>query len=220
MPLFRSANKVLYYAHVPKAAGTTVEQYIKARFGHLAFHDATFGAQAPTERWSQTSPQHIPEAARQRYLPDSFLDASFATVRHPATRLFSAFLFQRDIEAAIPAGTPFKTWLDTLEKQTPNTPHLFDGHIRPMSDFIPEKAQVFQIEKGLNAVVDWLDLQTGSTAPDIVMAPKNVLVDRLRFQKREVPTDTITPDAFERIAVMYRTDYARFGYDLYPPGAG
>ena len=217
MPLIRLPNaKLIYFAHVPKCAGTTIERYLETRFGTLGFLDRQYGTIDLADRWSHTSPQHMPEQVRQRYLPDDFIDASFAIVRHPATRLRSVFLFQREIQGGIPADQDFEGWLTSLSNPS-ESPFALDGHLRPMLDCVPEQAKVFTLETGLQAVIDWLDTVSGETADDIPLRPLNVLQRRLQSENRPIPQVSLSQEALERVAELYAADYARFNYDLMPP---
>ena len=104
MPLAFVNGALLYFAHVPRAAGTSIEQYLIQRFGPLAFLDPAFLAVPEAERWSRTSPQHLTAAALSRLVPESWIRHRFAVVRHPEDRILSVFRFQRDIEGNIPPG--------------------------------------------------------------------------------------------------------------------
>ncbi|MGC1494884.1 MAG: sulfotransferase family 2 domain-containing protein [Sulfitobacter sp.] len=217
MPLIRLSNaKLIYFAHVPKCAGSTIERYLETRFGSLGFLDRQYGAIDVADRWSRTSPQHMPEQVRQRYLPDDFLDASFAIVRHPATRLRSVFLFQREIQGGIATDQKFESWLASLSNVNAS-PFALDGHLRPMTDCVPEQATVFALEAGLPSVIDWLDVMSGTTAPDVPLKPLNVLHRRLQSENRAIPQVVLSQEALERVAELYAADYARFEYDLRPP---
>jgi len=217
MPLFRAAQKLVYYAHVPKTAGTTIEKYLTQRFGPLDFLDPKFGALSEDARWSKTSPQHMPEDARIRVLPDTFIDASFATVRHPATRLRSAFLFQREIAHKIPEGTEFLAWLSENAATLAQDPYAYDGHMRPMSATVPPQAQAFAIEAGMAPIIRWLDTLTDTHDAQTQMIPHNVLAKRLIHQKSLPVQVELDDEALEQIAMIYAEDYSRFGYDVAPP---
>lgn len=217
MPLCRAVGKLIYYAHVPKTAGTTIEHYLASRFGKLALLDPQFGQLSEVERWSQTSPQHMPEDTRARLLPDNFIDVSFATVRHPATRLRSVFLFQREIAKTISEGTGFSAWLETIPLTAKTDPHAYDGHTRTMCATVPPEAHVFQIEQGLDQIVSWLDKLTDTLDAETQMIPRNVLNKRLVFEKRAPVNVTLNNDDLDRIATIYEGDYTRFGYDVVPP---
>ena len=66
MPFFRLRQQLIYFAHVPKCAGTSVEAYLQRRFGALAFRDQ-FHYRDPGPRWTVTSPQHVTAADLERF---------------------------------------------------------------------------------------------------------------------------------------------------------
>ncbi|MGV6848817.1 MAG: sulfotransferase family 2 domain-containing protein [Marinibacterium sp.] len=215
MPIARVAGKLIHFAHVPRCAGTSVELYLERRFGPLAFRDPAFGDGAG--RWSRTSPQHIAAADLARLFPEGFFDASFAVVRHPAARLQSVYLFQRDIEGRIGRTVSFAAWL----KQVAGAPERFDNHARPMDDLVPQGATFFRFEEGLDRLVDWLDQKAGATAPDLVFPKKNGYATRMAWAGRAPgPVPRLTPAAADRIAGTYGRDFDRFGYDPDPESWG
>ncbi|MEO1493931.1 MAG: sulfotransferase family 2 domain-containing protein [Pseudomonadota bacterium] len=213
MPVARAHDKWLYFAHVPKCAGTAVEQYLETRFGPLGLRDPSFALRDPAEGWSHTPPQHMPEAVRRDWLPDTLFEGMFATVRHPVTRLRSAFLFQRDVGGALPARMSFQRWVETLPRSMALGPYTLHGHLRPMVEFVPEGADVFRIEDGLDAVVGWLDRITGSADGPREIAPANVLADRIGDTPEQV---RLTPLVLDTVATLYAADFERFGYPRDP----
>ena len=213
MPLCRAHDTWLYFAHVPKCAGTAVERYLETRFGLLGMRDPGFGLRAPAEAWSLTPPQHMPEAVRRELLPDALFDGMFATVRHPVMRLRSAFVFQRDVEQALPANMPFHRWINTLPRSLALGPYTLHGHLRPMVEYVPDAATIFRVEDGLDAVVQWLDTITGHNDGPRTVAPSNVTSDRV---KTPAPAVQLTPALLDQIAELYAADYDRFGYPVDP----
>lgn len=212
MPLVRMGHRLIYFAHVPKCAGTAVERYLVERFGPLAFHDPKFGTIDPDARWSRTSPQHMPEATRLRILPDAFLDGIFTTVRHPVRRLRSVFLFQREVEGRIAADTDFSAWIKEIPGLLEDDPHIFDGHLKPMGDTVPEHATVFRVEDGLEQVVAWIDRHAGTETGPRKIKAANVLSARMAHAKRDVPDVAVTAQDRRVIRQIYRDDFERFGY--------
>lgn len=209
MPIIRIADKLVYFAHVPRAAGTSVERYLRARFGPLAFVDPHHLSQEASA-WTRSSPQHIPAAALERLFPRGFFDASFTVVRNPATRLRSIFLRQRDIEGSLPPETDFHNWL----KELPMPPNAIDNHSLPMEDFIPEGAKIFHLEKGFAPLVNWLDELAGTSDGPREIAMINSHKERL--PKAKAPSlvpPKIDPNALALIAERYGADVSRFGYE-------
>ncbi|MEM8577474.1 MAG: hypothetical protein AAGF60_06450 [Pseudomonadota bacterium] len=218
MPITRLPNgKLLYFAHVPKAAGTAVEEYLVTRFGRLGLLDRGFGRRSAAEAWTYGPPQHMPEAVRRDLLPDRLFDAMFATVRHPATRLRSAYLFARDHEGSVPKGVTFPVWVRGLPRTLATDPGAANGHVRPMVDIVPPRAAVFRIEDGLTPVVTWLDQRAGKADGPREIAPKNRIRDVLADRDMPVEEIALTGKICAEIAEIYAADYARFGYDAVPP---
>src|SRR5690606_34944645 len=101
MPVFRIGDRLHYYAHVPKCGGSSVEAYLKARFGGLAFLNTRFLDLPEARRWTRSSPQHLPWDAFTRLVPADWIASSFAVVRHPVRRLVSAFQYQVEVEGTV-----------------------------------------------------------------------------------------------------------------------
>lgn len=211
MPIARIAGELVYFAHVPRCAGSAVERYLEERFGPLAFLDRTHSAQDPGTGWTRSSPQHVDRAALSRLFPPGFLDHSFAVVRHPADRLRSVFLWQRDIEAKLPAGARFSEWIQAL----PLPEWALDNHTRPMVDLIPDDARIFRLEDGLDPLVAWLDVKAGDRSGLRQMPLRNGRHQRLAHDRRPARggSAVLDPVTLRRIAHLYAADYERFGYD-------
>lgn len=216
MPLVYVAGQLVQFAHVPRCAGSAVEDYLAARFGPIGFLDRSYLLIPPAERWSISSPQHLPAEAFDRLIPSSWIAHCFAIVRHPEDRLVSVFRFQRDIQRTIDPGTIFEDWVARLPEQRENFPYALDNHTRPADDIIPEAATVFRLEDGLEAVVRWLDgIEAAERLPREIL-PKNGY-EFLIAQPSRVPGPpvVVTPAVRRLIAGLYDVDFSRFGYAPY-----
>jgi hypothetical protein len=209
MPFFRTAGKLVYYAHVPKCGGSAVARYIAQRFGPLAFHDSGFLRRPAAARWTRSSPQHVDAATLARLIPPALFDASFAVVRHPVARIVSTYHFQREVEGTIPPNLPFAEWLAQLAPDDPAEPFAYDNHIRPMTDIVPAGATVFHLEHGLDALVPWFDAVAGNAE-----GPRAILPENERGARGGAAGERARPTAADvaRIAQLYAADFARFGY--------
>lgn len=213
MPIARIADKLVFFAHVPKCAGTAIDHYLSAQFGPLAFHDVRFNANPPRRRWTRSSPQHVEAESLARLFPEEFFDASFAVVRHPVIRLVSVFRFHRDIEGRIAADMPFSGWISTVARKRRTTPWQFDNHTRLMTEIVPQSAVVFRLEDGMAKVVDWLQDLAGPdrTLPRVV-EHRNVLSTRLSHEGKPDNPVILGREDIDAIAQLYRDDFERFGY--------
>lgn len=208
MPLVRVASQLVYFAHVPKCAGTSIEDYLRRRFGMVAMLDRNYLSRDPDLRWSKSSPQHIAVADLGRMFPIRFFDAKFAVVRHPVDRITSVFLFQRDVQGTIPEGQSMEEWLQGLDAAIAADEFLYDNHVRPMADFIPAGTDVFRLEEGLDRVISWLDSLAGDEGGPREMARRNTRATR--------PGGTepfeVSADARALIAEIFARDFEQYGY--------
>ncbi len=211
MPSLTLDNRLIWFAHCPKAGGTSIEQFMVANWGDRVGH-LHWGWDLWWKRggWRvadpPNSPQHLVWADAVHVLPQ-IPDQVFAIVRDPAARLSSEHRWQRQGRRGTQLGKalarlPFPVWLRLMLAVAAHNPHAFDNHLRPQSDFIPEGAQIFYLEDGLDPVGHWLSEITGNSA-DVAMA--HAIPTKTKKTKLKAPEKA-------RIAQAYSKDYARFGY--------
>ncbi len=211
MPFVKTGGKILYYAHVPKCGGTSVEDYLSERFGTIAMLDRHFNSREPGTRWTKTSPQHVDAESLEHILPLAFMDAVFTVVRHPVARAESAFHFQVNVEKSIPPDTGFSNWLQGQIDMQAADRFVLDNHMRPQSDFVPEGAAVFHLENGLDALIPWLDDFAGNAE-----GPRSIGHSNKRKsggEKSASPPRAKPSDAdMAVLREFYAADFERFGY--------
>lgn len=209
MPIVRAGSQLIYFAHVPKCAGSAVESYLRDRFGPIAFRDNRYMTRAPAQRWSRTSPQHVDAATLRQFFPKHFFDASFAVVRHPVSRVVSAWHFQLEVEKRVPQGVSFSEWLEDLADRHEVDPFVFDNHTRPMTELVPDNAEIFRLEEGLDGIVDWLDGIVGNAD-----GPRTIGQSNIRGAHGGAKSAKVEPDPvdLETIRRLYAADFERFGY--------
>ena len=101
MPIIKVNSVLLYFSHIPKCGGSSVENFLAQFSDSIVFLDSKFLARKNT--WSSSSPQHIDGLSLNRLFKDkNFFDFYFAIVRDPISRYKSAFMFQKHIENKIP----------------------------------------------------------------------------------------------------------------------
>jgi len=209
MPIFRSGPILVYYAHVPKCGGSAVETYLAKRFDRAAFFNVHHHALPEAQRWTKTSPQHVDTDALDMLFPGDFFDAAFTIVRHPVSRLVSAYHFQTEVERTIPAGRSFGDWLEDIPAILAQDRFAFDNHVRPMTELVPAGADVFHLEHGLDGLVAWCDELLGRSD-----GPRRVPHANRRSAHGRTTTARVVPTAAQtaRIAEIYAADFDRFGY--------
>ena len=211
MPLFRVNGQLHFFAHVPKCAGTSVEHYLRERFGGLAFYD-NFHTQTPAHtRWSNTSPQHIDTASFYKLIPENWIASSFAVVRHPVKRVISAYHFQAEVEGKLHSDQSIDDWLAAWIATADTNGFMYDNHLRRQTELVPDDAQIFYLEHGLDGVVGYLDALAGNSN-----GPRSILGDNVR-KAGDKPAITLSDASLALIADYYAADFVRFGYSLNDP---
>ncbi len=207
MPIFRIRNKIIYYAHVPKAGGSSIADFFNDLGACSAF---TFGEQwrqKPRDRWTSTSPQHIDAKSLAELFPDNFFDACFTVVRHPEDRIISEYKFRAG-RSKIHASLAFNDWLHIVMAASRANPFAFDGHIRPQTDFIPDNCKIFKLEDGLDKLNVWL-----SEVVDIELPGQRFTHHSNKSQNIKVAPDNASR---ELINAFYSSDFDRLNYQARP----
>jgi len=202
MPLVTAGNLSIFFAHVPKTGGSSIEDYLIRRFGPLSIREHSKKADGPGHQRGQRdliqSASHLSAADLKNILPHD-LNHSFAVVRSPVDRLVSEYRFQSDHSRT--SKLSFSSWLRIMLKCARLDTRIYENHIRPQSDLVPEGAEIFLFENGLEQIVPWLDKITGTTAPAIEMG---------HFLKRPRQPVAVSKQDIGLIVKFYAADYARF----------
>ena len=197
MPLFEKNNLRIFFVHIPKTGGTSIEQWLKNE-ARMSF----YGDEHPTPEAYVTSPQHLRYTDMEKILGENFCDWAFALTREPYKRLESEYrwLYNNFDLSRIPLK--FSEWAIKSMHQASIDPRYLDNHIRPQSDFLADDVDVFKLEDGLDIVAkkvsDVLNLDTPTK-----MSKKNIS-NTLHLEWSD-----------EALAIandFYAEDFIRFGY--------
>lgn len=217
MPFFRNGSRFLYFSHVPKCGGSSVEHYLEARFGNMGFCDRKFSQVPDAQHWVATPPQHVDWASLERLFPADFFDTVFAVVRHPVSRIVSCYHFQVEMEKRVSPDTSFSDWLRDQARAFAADPFIIDNHFRPQADFIPSRegaCQIFHLEHGLEAVIPFVDAFAGDTAGPRFIGHENRRNGRNGKEGPARVPVTPGPEDLELISGIYAADFERFGYRI------
>lgn len=201
MPMVVAHGKIIFFAHVPKAGGSSIANYLERRFGHLILTDRR-RFQCKRGTGLIVPPDHFAVADLEEFLPPR-VDFAFAVVRHPISRMISEYRYQRGSSKLSSLG--FSTWLRVVIECAKQEPRMYENHIRPQSDLVPNFAVPFQIEDGCNRIIHQIDEVVRESAPEIDLPHLN------QSQKIEVRVSRQDVLAIED---FYEADYRRFGYEL------
>lgn len=220
MPLCRINDVILYFAHIPKTGGSSIEDYMSEK-GAIALRHNNVGHPA----WSKTTPQHMPKSVFQKYVSQDFYDVNFAVLRDPKEKLISTYKMRisrdhvlwnplnwlglawgrlrgRDVYAIpfwrLTLSLDFDTWAWCVTRWMKRKPFIYDGHILPQSDYVVDGQKLFLFEDGLTAVFRWIDDITGTP-----------LVEGSFHQKKGGNFKiSCTPRTDAMLARVYAEDYA------------
>lgn len=227
MPFVRIKEKLVYFAHVPKCAGSAVESYMIDRFGQLAFVDYRFRDRPPEQRYTKRPVQHIRVDELWRLFPEGFFDHSFTVVRHPAFRLRSAYLYQHR-RNDLPWRMTFERFVDfTHKREFPNGTAQSASYY---AEIVPEGSRIFRLEEGLVPVISWLDQVTGQVddagqiehvneLSDLPEAPANRVLRRMKRMIAPAMPDW-NEEICRKIHDLFPEDYAPYGYAWDDPLTG
>lgn len=224
MPIVRSNGILIYFAHVPKCAGSSIENYLNERFGALSFIDMQYLGRPAEKKIGPTSPQHLDKWLLDILFDRNFFDHYFAVVRHPAARLISVYNYAIWTNR-IHWTRSFDSWVNILTEKKIRIPGYLDNHCRPMGDLVPDNSHVFKLEDGFDALTAWLDMATNTTGceykvplirrtdpsalfPSFQDSPARWLKSKFRPRPPQMTSSTLS-----KIYNLYREDYERFDYD-------
>ena len=118
MTIFKVKSNFIYFSHIPKCAGSSIEDYFST-FPQCStlFLDREFYTSS-LRNWTKSSPQHITGNVVERLFDNSFFSDYFAIIREPIDRFKSAFNFH-------------KYWGKNIEEEM--DPDFFVSEILPMN---------------------------------------------------------------------------------------
>ncbi len=198
MPLFRVNDRIVFFVHIPKTGGTSIEEYL-CQFGKR-------GLFCPKEPpiWSKCSPQHMQAEVHERFVPPGLYDYGFAIVRHPYSRALSEYKMRnaRRLAQGRPRWT-FEQWLNKAVHAYRRDNYHLDNHLRPQNEFLSEGIEVFRYEQGLDRaaqrLAEVLDIPIPAELPHAMRGPE--------------VTVPMTRAAMKTLKELYREDFRMLAYD-------
>jgi hypothetical protein len=193
MPIFRFESRIVLFVHIPKTGGTSVEKMLKDAGGIEALRYSEPVAGLPC------TPQHFHADIITRLLPEKFCDLAFTIVRNPYDRLVSEFKM-RVLEAR--RDLAFDAWVERAFGRYSRNPFANDNHIRPQSEFLLDRVEVFRFE-------DQPLLRIAERLATLDIPP----VSDHPWERRSAATMlTLSPATAARIREFYAVDFERLGY--------
>lgn len=210
MPIVKFRDKLVYFSHIPKCGGASVESYLaKISKGKIAFIDNGYHSLQKGVKWNNSSPQHIDGQSLERLFSVNFFDAFFAVVREPIERFESAFNFQKNIEKTINPDTKINDFILSLDPKSISRIGHYDGHFMPQFMFLHPRASYtfFKLEDGMERVKEYLDKLLFENKLTLEIPHLNAKAPGKSTQK-----DILTPENKRKLKAIYKHDYSLFNY--------
>ena len=218
MPLL--LERKVAFIHIPKTGGTTIEKLLSDAFpddfclmethgfGPRQFIADNAARREVKARCARSGggngvcPQHWPyDEVKQRAVPDIDDWWAFAFVRSPWSRLFSEFRYLKRIMHRTQKS--FHEWVPHILTEARRDPNILDNHIRPQSDFLSPRVEIFRFERfsdGIASIVSRLGI-------------KSIRVEhRLKSGKADGYRSAYDARTKELVADFYRQDIEKLGY--------
>lgn len=224
MPIFRCDSGLVYFCHVPKCGGSSVENALQNKGFKLSFYDNKFSPDKDNNKcYYKSSPQHITNQDFDSLFKEDIFFYKFAVVRDPVSRFLSAYSYNRK---RIGLHISFKYFLSKLEKNVASKNDYFgrkyDNHFVPSNRIIPEDCNIFYLKKNMKDLEDKLlkklqikiDLSKKVNVGGYwVIKGKTIKSFVKRYLIPPTPrADNVSDELVSRIKTLYNEDYKRFNF--------
>lgn len=194
MTLLRHDRNVIYFAHIPKTGGSSVEFALREAGAARALHfHKRLG-------FTSSTIQHMHAEVYSRLVPADFYDYGLAVIRHPLSRLVSEYKWRIQLGQA---KLKFDPWVVRHLALFRSNPYVLDNHIRPQVEFLHSSIEVFRFEDGIASA-----LEAGARALGLSG------VDLGTHRRAGDPLEVSWAASTRQLALeFYHRDFVELGYD-------
>lgn len=204
MPIFNDLSNQILFIHVPKAAGTTIEEnFLQLDFTMTYRRGGRYGKLNMFDKVNGCSPQHMHAALLDRHFDSGNFDWIFTIVRNPLDRLVSEYNFRKTTMKNFEFKR-FDDWILHAFSCFESNPFIYDNHLRPQSEFIWGETEVYKLESELNILFD----KISSIADTKKKFDAKSYMTSNKFQN----TKNISRSSRKLIEDFYSHDFEYFGY--------
>ncbi len=212
MPIIKNRKKLFYYAHVPKCAGTSVEDFLIQTCSNVSFLDRRYLVHESHSYWAKTSPQHIDGESLGCMFAEDFFELQFTLVRNPIKRFVSAFKFNKHFNKFDELlNVTIDDYVSLLTDEKLSEIGYMDNHFLPMYKFmIPGfPCHVFRMESDLDDLELWLKRKVANR-----FTRKRIKHTNSSTELYPVDEDfSLSDESVEKLKGLYADDYRIFAYD-------
>lgn len=193
MPLYRCGAKVVFFVHIPKTGGTSIQKAFRAAGCAKAF------VSPRSNEFFRAPLQHMSRDVYTDVMDEAFYDYAFTVVRNPFDRAASEYKMK-----GLGAGkkTSCDDWLRTAIESYRSDPFCRGNHIRPQKDFVGKGIEVFKIEDGLDRPLSAAFSVLGLEPPESAPHHRRGSEERLK----------ISSSTAKLMEEVYAEDFKTFGY--------
>jgi len=206
MPIYIKKEIIINHIHIPKCAGTSIENYFITKKFDYAMLDRNFNQKNQEALWNKSPPQHIPAYSFLELFKEVKFDFSFAVVRNPIDRFKSAFIFHF-VKNRMPEINDINHFVDSIYQKKGIRIHWLNNHFLPMSFFIENipNVKIYRLENGLN------DLERDL---EKLLNLKNKIVFEKENSKKNINPEIVSllPESISKLSKIYALDFEKFGY--------
>ena len=213
MPIIKIKSDFIYFSHIPKCAGTSVENYFSNIPNcSVLFVDREFNTTSELKKWSNSSPQHISGKSISYLFNEDFFWDYFAILRNPLDRFKSSFLFQKYVEKKIEEDIDCNYFINEVLPKNLHKEGWLDNHFQTQINFIiPErKYRLFPMDKeGLVQLKKYIDQILIRDEINIEFPRDNVSSQRIEDNKINLE---ISQNSISIIEEIYANDLNLFSH--------
>jgi hypothetical protein len=193
VPLYRNRATVVFFAHIPKTGGASIERALTKAGASEALK---FKGK---REYSKSTLQHMHASIYEEAVSADFADYWFTVVRDPFSRFASEFKMK---VTDVGGDADINHWAIENFTRYAEYPFTRDNHIRPQVSFLSDRLEVFRFEQGLDDPIQIACSRLGLEAPPTP-----------HLKKGSTNLLEVRPETIDAIRTFYRDDFSRLGYD-------
>ncbi len=201
MALFRIKEKIVFFVHIPKTGGSSIETAL-AELGPICLHEKPVHTMIP--------PQHWHAEIFETTIPKNFYDFGFLICRNPFTRVLSEYRHysRKSLKKGSFVPISFDDWMSATLAEYKINPYIRANHMRPQIDYMSDGIRIFRYEDGLQEVIAYISKYTGAG-----------LTPKIAHKKKSEKTAlTIKKNTLDHIRSFYAQDFLNINYDPHDLG--